>query len=94
LEERVYEDIQDMKRTILFFICIFSLITGLTIPCLAQEKTYRVEILQITALEELQSVYDGFINELGRTALSWGRTSQSIAPSLISTSKIQAWRKR
>jgi putative tryptophan/tyrosine transport system substrate-binding protein len=73
LEERVYEDIQAMRRTILFFICIFSLITGLTIPCIAQEKTYKVEVLQITALEELQSVYDGFIKELGKNGIVQGK---------------------
>jgi putative ABC transport system substrate-binding protein len=73
LVEREYEDIQDMRQTIIFFICVFPLITGLSIPCLAQEKTYKVEVLQITALEELQSVYDGFIKELEKNGIVQGK---------------------
>jgi putative tryptophan/tyrosine transport system substrate-binding protein len=40
---------------------LFAFMPG---PCPAQEKTCRVEVLQVTALEELQEVYDGFLKEL------------------------------
>ncbi len=62
-----------MRRTITSFICVFFLITGLPLPCLAQEKTYKVEVLQITAIEELQEVYDGFLKELEKSGFIQGK---------------------
>jgi putative ABC transport system substrate-binding protein len=62
-----------MRRTIPSFIYVFLLITGLTLPCLAQEKTYKVEVLQITAIEELQQVYDGFLKELEKSGFIQGK---------------------
>jgi putative tryptophan/tyrosine transport system substrate-binding protein len=62
-----------MRRTIPSFIYVFLLITGLTPPCLAQEKTYKVEVLQITAIEELQQVYDGFLKELEKSGFIQGK---------------------
>ena len=57
----------------IFFICAVILITFLSIPGLAQEKNYRVEVLQITNFEELQLVYDGFLKELEKNGISQGR---------------------
>jgi putative ABC transport system substrate-binding protein len=57
----------------IFFICAVFLITCLCIPGLAQEKNYRVEVLQITNFEELQMVYDGFLKELEKSGISKGR---------------------
>jgi ABC-type uncharacterized transport system substrate-binding protein len=61
-----------IQRSI-FFICAVFLITCLSIPGLAQEKNYRVEVLQITNFEELQMVYDGFLRELEKSGISQGR---------------------
>jgi putative tryptophan/tyrosine transport system substrate-binding protein len=55
------------------FICAVFLITCVSIPGLAQEKNYRVEVLQITDFEELQSVYDGFLKELEKGGILKGR---------------------
>ena len=57
----------------IFFICAVFLITCLSIPGLAQEKNYRVEVLQITDLEELQWVYDGFLKEMERNGIVKGK---------------------
>ena len=61
-----------IQRSI-FFICAVFLITCFSIPGLAQEKNYRVEVLQITNFEELQMVYDGFLRELEKSGISQGR---------------------
>jgi putative tryptophan/tyrosine transport system substrate-binding protein len=55
------------------FICAVLLIPCLAIPGLAQEKNYRVEVLQITNIEELQMVYDGFLKELEKGGYLQGR---------------------
>ncbi len=57
----------------IFLLCAVFLITCLSIPGLAQGKNYRVEVLQITDFEELQSVYDGFLKELEKAGISRGR---------------------
>jgi putative ABC transport system substrate-binding protein len=57
----------------IFFICAVFLITCLSIASLAQEKNYRVEVLQITNFEELQLVYDGFLKELEKNGILEGR---------------------
>jgi putative tryptophan/tyrosine transport system substrate-binding protein len=57
----------------IFFICGFFLITCISTPGLAQEKNYRVEVLQITDFEELQLVYDGFLKELEKGGILRGR---------------------
>jgi putative tryptophan/tyrosine transport system substrate-binding protein len=60
-------------RKIAFILSVLVLITALPVCCPAQEKIYRIEILQITALEELQKVYKGFMKELERNGFVSGR---------------------
>jgi putative tryptophan/tyrosine transport system substrate-binding protein len=62
-----------MKKKILFFAVIFIVIFGLRSACPAQEKTYRIEVLQITDLILFQQAYDGFIRELARNGLVQGK---------------------
>jgi len=40
---------------------------------LSQEKSYTVDILQITAIEELQQVYEGFLKELEKNGIIQGK---------------------
>ncbi len=56
-------------QRLIFFICAVFLITCLSIPSPAQEKNYRVEVLQITNIEELQMVYDGFLKEMEKSGI-------------------------
>jgi putative tryptophan/tyrosine transport system substrate-binding protein len=53
------------------------LLTCLPAACpAAGDKVYRVEVLQVTAIEELQEVYDGFLKELEKEGLVQGRNLQ------------------
>ncbi|HPS94675.1 MAG TPA: ABC transporter substrate binding protein [Deltaproteobacteria bacterium] len=62
-----------MRRSIILCINVLFFVAGLALPCLAQEKAYTVEILQITALEELQWVYEGFLKELEKDGIVPGK---------------------
>jgi len=42
-------------------------------PCRAQDRPYRVEVLQVTSLDVLQKLYDGFVMELEKNGLVSGR---------------------
>lgn len=62
-----------MRRSIILCINVLFFVAGLALPCLAQEKAYTVEILQITPLEELQWVYEGFLKELEKDGIVPGK---------------------
>jgi putative tryptophan/tyrosine transport system substrate-binding protein len=57
-----------MKKSLIFFLL---LLIFLGIPCLgsAQDKFYRIEVLQVTNLTSFQMAYDGFVKELERNGL-------------------------
>ncbi|HNY64987.1 MAG TPA: ABC transporter substrate binding protein [Deltaproteobacteria bacterium] len=57
-------------------LVVLCLVVLLSAPCPAREKTYRVEVLQVTGLEELQEIYDGFLRELEDNGLVQGRNLQ------------------
>lgn len=60
-------------RTVLITTVLLSLLSA---PCPAQEKTFRVEVLQATAIQELKEVCDGFLGELEKNGLVQGRNLQ------------------
>jgi len=61
-----------MRKSVLFCICFFILVV-LSFPCLGQEKTYRIETLQVTAIEPYQNSYDGFLKVLEENGIVQGK---------------------
>jgi putative ABC transport system substrate-binding protein len=51
----------------LFLLVLFS------IPCLAAEKTYRIEVLQVTAIDPFKNAYNGFLKELEKNGIVKGQ---------------------
>ena len=64
-----------MKRYAFFFTWFFLLMV-FSIPCPALDKPYRIEILQVTAIEPYQASYTGFIQELYKNGLAMGKNLQ------------------
>ncbi len=62
-----------MKRTAVLFTSILFLVITLPGPCFSQERTYRIEVLQITDLISFQMAYDGFLKELEKNGLVLGK---------------------
>ena len=60
-------------RRITHILCIAIVMSGLSLPRSAQGKTYRVEVLQITSLDMLQKLYEGFIKELKKNGIVSGK---------------------
>lgn len=58
------------KIRILFFAVMMA---SMSIPCPGAVRTYRVEVLQVTSLEVLQKLYDGFIRELKQNGMVSGK---------------------
>lgn len=54
-------------------LSVLFLTSCISFPCFAQGKTYRIEVLQITELEQLQNLYEGFISELEKQGLVKGK---------------------
>lgn len=61
-----------MKKISLFVAVVFF-ITGLSFPCFAQEKTYRIEVLQVTNIEPFDQSYNGFFKELEKNGIAVGQ---------------------
>lgn len=60
-----------MKKVIVFLaLSVFFSICAA--PCQAQEKIYRIEALQVTAIEPYKICYDRFVDELQRNGLVQG----------------------
>jgi len=49
------------------------IVTFISIPCMAQEKTFRIEILQVTDNDPFDLCYSGFIKELESNGLIEGQ---------------------
>lgn len=62
-----------MRKITILFICMLFLVLGLSRPGFSQEKTYKIEVLQITDLISFQIAYDGFLTELQRNGLVLGK---------------------
>jgi putative tryptophan/tyrosine transport system substrate-binding protein len=60
-------------KMIIFSICVFLFISVCPTSGSAQEKSYKVEVLQVTNLDSFQMAYDGFIKELEREGLVQGK---------------------
>jgi putative tryptophan/tyrosine transport system substrate-binding protein len=63
-----------MRRS--FALILFLLLSLAPGPCPAQDRHFRVEVLQVTSLDELQEVYDGFVKELEKNGLVQGKNLQ------------------
>ena len=64
-----------MKKGIPLLTCFFLLVI-FSIPCPAQDKSYRIEVLQVTGIEPFQSAYKGFIQELQKNGIIQGKNLQ------------------
>lgn len=64
-----------MKKWGVFFFC-FIIVVAAGIPSFAQDKTYRVEILQVTDIEPFQNSYDSFVKELENAGIVQGQNLQ------------------
>lgn len=62
-----------MRRNAVLFICILLLVLGISCPSSAQEKTYRIEVLQVTDVISFQMAYDGFLKELEKNGIVLGK---------------------
>jgi putative tryptophan/tyrosine transport system substrate-binding protein len=62
-----------MMKIFLGFICSAFVILGFLYPCCAEEKTYRIEVLQITDLILYRSAYEGFVKGLEKCGLVQGK---------------------
>ena len=61
-----------MRKVGFCIICIL-LLAVISIPCPAAEKTYRIEVLQVTAIEPYKNAYNGFLKELERNGIVKGQ---------------------
>ncbi|HVN72333.1 MAG TPA: ABC transporter substrate binding protein, partial [Desulfomonilia bacterium] len=61
-----------MKRGGLCVIWLFLLVV-FSLPCPAAEKTYRIEVLQVTAIEPYKNAYNGFLKELEKNGIVKGQ---------------------
>ena len=59
-----------MRKAFVFIAVFFGVFSG---PCFAQEKTYKIEVLQVTNLVSFQMAYEGFIKEMERNGLVQGK---------------------
>lgn len=67
----LYEEDQKMKRSI--FVMVLFFITVASIPCFAEDKTYRIEVLQVTNIEPYQKSYEGFLKVLSTNGIILGK---------------------
>jgi putative ABC transport system substrate-binding protein len=62
-----------MKKVFLFFVCAV-LVVGLALPCRAEEKVFKVEILQVMReAVPFTNAYAGFIKELEKHGIVQGK---------------------
>ena len=61
-----------MKR-IIGALLFAALVLGFAAPGYAQDRTYRIEVLQIVALAPFQDAYEGFVKELEKNGLVQGK---------------------
>lgn len=61
-----------MKRGGVFWIW-FIVFVGFSIPCLAAEGNFRIETLQVTAIEPFNLSYNNFIKELAKHGIVQGK---------------------
>ena len=62
-----------MKKPILTIGCVFFLLAGLSMTCLAEEKKIKIEVVQVTNIEPYQKSYQGFVRELARNGIVQGK---------------------
>ncbi len=55
------------SAVVLLGLFIFS------IPCFAEDKVFRIEVLQVAKIDAFQRTYDSFINQLGKDGLALGK---------------------
>ena len=61
-----------MKR-VGFCIVLLFLLGNFSIPCAAAEKIYRIEVLQVTAIDPFKNAYNGFLKELEKNGIVKGQ---------------------
>lgn len=62
----------DLKRT-LMALAVSMMFLWITEPLGAQEKTYRIDVLQVVAMSPFQNAYKGFVQELEKNGLVPGK---------------------
>lgn len=61
-----------MKKIWMFSVIVLISL-GIAVPCAAQEKNYRVEVLQVTDNDPFDTTYNGFLQALESKGLVQGR---------------------
>jgi putative ABC transport system substrate-binding protein len=62
-----------MKRGMIFLGCVCILIFGLCMPGYAEEKNYKIEVLQVTGIDPYQKSYMAFVKELENNGIVQGK---------------------
>ncbi|MCU0576258.1 MAG: ABC transporter substrate-binding protein [Desulfobacterota bacterium] len=62
-----------MKKCLVIAACILSMTAVLWAPSLAEDKKFRIEVLQVTNIEPYQKSYSAFIAELARNGFVQGK---------------------
>ena len=61
-----------MKKIGAFIVMLFTFAV-LSVPCSAEEKVYRIEVLQVAKIEAFQIAYDGFLDTLKKDGIVQGK---------------------
>jgi putative tryptophan/tyrosine transport system substrate-binding protein len=62
-----------MKRGMIFLGYVCILIFGLCMPGFTEEKTYKIEVLQVTGIDPYQKSYMAFVKELENNGIVQGK---------------------
>jgi putative ABC transport system substrate-binding protein len=61
-----------MKKLFVFAAVLFTF-SVLSVPCSADEKVYKIEVLQVAKIEAFQVAYDEFLNTLKKDGIVQGK---------------------
>jgi len=82
-----------MRNWLTLVIC-FSLVAVLASPCSAQERTYKIDVLQVRDIPPYQYAYQGFLDELKKNGFEEGKNltvNRHIVP--LSKGSAGVWQK-
>ena len=61
-----------MKKIVAFIVMLLTFAV-LSVPCSAEDKVYRIEVLQVAKIEAFQIAYDGFLDTLKKDGIVQGK---------------------
>lgn len=62
-----------MKKLLVIVCCILSVIAVIWVSGQAEDKKFRIEVIQVTNIEPYQKSYTGFVTELARNGFVQGK---------------------